>query len=440
MPSTRLISQAVALLLVSTSLLLAQDASSPMRQWPHWRGPLANGIAPHANPPIHWDATTNIRWKVEIPGEGSATPIVWQDRIFVVAAVPTEREAEEPVEPHADAKTKPPENYYQFVVICLDRANGHEVWRQTATEAVPGEGHHTTNTYASGSPTTDGQRLYVSFGSRGLYCYDLDGKLLWTRDLGQMRTRMGWGEAVTPVVHEDTLIVNWDHEDESFIVALDAVHGNIRWKVDRDEATTWNTPLIVTHEDRTQVIVNGKNRVRSYDLDGGEVIWQCGGQTVNPIPSPVAVDDIVYCVSGYRGAAAYAIPLSARGDITDSETVIWSYHDSTPYVPSPLVYGEQIYFTRSNNGILTSLNRMDGTLVFGPVRLPGIENIYASPAAAAGRIYFVGRDGTTLVLAHGQELEVLSTNRLDDPVDASPVLVDNQLFLRSANHLYCIQD
>jgi outer membrane protein assembly factor BamB len=401
---------------------------------------LANGIAPHATPPLEWDATTNVRWQVEISGEGSATPIVWQDRVFVLAAVPTSRPAEELIEPREDARTRPPNHYYEFVVLCFDRHSGRQLWRQVATEAVPREGHHPTNTYASGSPTTDGQRLYVSFASRGLYCYDLDGTLLWQRDFGHMHTRLGWGEAVTPVVHGDTLIVNWDQEDDSYIVALAAESGEVRWKVDRDEATTWNTPLIVTHEARTQVIVNGTNRVRSYDLESGEEIWQCGGQTVNPIPSPTAVDGVVYCMSGYRGAAAYAIPLSAQGDITDSDKVLWSFRESTPYVPSPLAYGDQLYFTRSNNGVLTSLNRHEGVPVFGPVRLPGIDNIYASPVAATGRIYFVGRDGTTVVVEHGPELKVLATNRLDDPIDASPALVDNQIFLRSANRLYCLQE
>jgi outer membrane protein assembly factor BamB len=428
------------LCLVWTAALWGQDPAARLRQWPHWRGPLANGIAPHANPPLQWDATTNVRWKVDVPGEGSASPIVWQDRIFVVTAIPTDRDADEPNEPDPSARTRPPDKYYQFVVICFDRASGKEIWRQVATEAVPHEGHHPTNTYASGSPTTDGERLFVSFGSRGLFCYDLDGTLLWQRDFGTMQTRRGWGEAVTPVLHEDVLIVNWDQETDSFIAALDAASGEVVWKTDRDEATTWTTPLIVPHNGRTQVVVNGTNRVRSYNLADGQVIWECGGQTVNPIPSPTTADGVVYCVSGYNGSAAFAIPLSATGDITDSATIIWSHHRSTPYVPSPLVYGDQLYFTQTNDGILTSLNRLDGSLIFGPQRLPEVDAIYASPVAAEGRIYILSRDGTTLVLEHGSELNVLATNRLDDPADASPALVDDQIFLRTAQHLYCIQE
>lgn len=408
------------------------------RQWPHWRGPLANGVAPHANPPLHWDQNTHVRWKVKIPGEGSATPIVWGNRIFILTAVPTDRRPEKQPEAHPDARTQPPETLFQFVVQCYERSTGQKLWERVACEAVPHEGRHTTNSYASGSPTTDGQRLYVSFGSRGIYCYTLDGDLLWQRDLGDLRTRRGWGEAVTPVVSGEYLLINWDNEDDSKLIALDSATGDIRWQVARDEATTWNTPLVVDHQGQTQVIVNGQNRVRSYALETGEELWQCGGQTLNPIPSPLAADGVAYCVSGYRGAAAYAIPLDVRGDVTDSDKILWSFNSSTPYVPSPILYGDQFYFTRANNGILTSVDKRNGTVRFGPARVSGIDNLYASPVAAAGRIYLVSREGTTVVLEHGPELKVLATNVLDEPIDASPVLVGNELILRSISHLYCI--
>lgn len=409
-------------------------------QWPQWRGPHANGVAPQAVPPLKWDGSNHVRWKASIPGEGIATPIVWGNRIFVVSAVPTDRVAEVPIQPDADARTQPPNRYFQFTVFCLDRQTGATIWKQVATESVPREGHHLTNSYASGSPSTDGKRLYVSFGSYGFFCYSLDGELLWSRDLGDMRTRLGWGEAVTPAIAGDALIVNWDHEDDSSLVSLDAATGEIRWQVPRNEPTTWTTPLIVSHQGAIQIIVNGQNRVRSYDAATGEVRWECGGQTVNPIPSPLVQDGVVYCFSGYRGAAGYAIPLDAEGDITDTDRVLWHHHDGTPYVPSPILVDKQLYFTRANNGILTSLRASDGTNVFGPERIPGINNIYASPVAAAGRIYFVSRDGITTVLQPGNELKVLATNELGEPVDASPVPVGKQLFLRSATSLFCIEE
>lgn len=429
----------IVVALFTTSLIADDQPDIASRSWPQWRGPLANGVAPHADPPVEWDEQTNIRWKVEIPGAGHATPIVWGDRIFLQTAVPTDRVAEEPPRPADDAKTTPPANIYQFVMLCLDRATGETLWSQVACEAAPHEGRHDTNSYASASPMTDGERLFVSFGSHGLYCYNLDGDRLWERDLGDTRTRFGWGEAITPVVHGDSLIVNWDHEDDSFIVSLDAATGEDRWRKARDEPTTWSTPLVVEHDGRTQVIVNATNRVRSYDLDSGALLWQCGGQTVNAIPSPVVLDETVFCMSGYRGSALLALPLSATGDITGGEEIVWSREGGTPYVPSPLLYGERLYFTQGNTGSLTCLDARTGAVVFGPVRLPGISNQYGSPVGAAGRIYIASRDGTAVVFSHADEFEVLAMNQLDEEFDASPVAVGRQLLLRGERHLYCIE-
>jgi len=419
---------------------VALGAEPHERNWPQWRGPRATGEAPLADPPLHWDAQSNIRWKIKVPGEGSATPIVWDDRIFVLSALPTDRLADQAPEPHPDAKTSPPKNIYQFVVLCFDRQSGRELWRQVACEAVPHEGRHSTNSYASGSPVTDGERLYVSFGSRGLFCYDLSGQLLWKRELGKLRTRFGWGEGTSPTVYGNSLAIVCDQEENSFLTVLDVRSGETRWRADRDEPTSWATPLAVTHAGRTQLIVNGTRRARGYDLATGEVIWECGGQTVNAIPSPLADDRTVYCMSGYRGAAAFAIPLDAQGDLTDTDRVRWSFKQATPYVPSPILYQGQLYFTRENSSVLTALAADTGHVRFGPQRLPGLSSVYASPVAAAGRVYFVDRDGTTVVLRHGPQLEVLATNKLEEPMDASPVLVGTQLFLRGKDHLYCIEE
>jgi outer membrane protein assembly factor BamB len=409
------------------------------RNWPQWRGPRADGMAPHGDPPVEWSEDKNIRWKVPVPGEGSATPIIWDDRVFLATAIETDRETPQP--PAADdAKTQPPAKIFQFVVLCLDRATGRELWRQVACEEVPHEGRHPTNTYASASPVTDGQRLYVWFGSRGLFCFDLDGNPLWQRHLGRLRTRFGWGEGASPAVHGDWVVANCDQEEQSFLAAIDAATGEIRWRVDRDEVTSWATPLIVEQQGRMQVVVNGTNRVRGYDLETGSVIWECGGQTVNAIPSPLAMGDAVLCMSGYRGACARAIPLNARGDITDSDTILWRHDEGTPYVPSPIVVGGRVYFTAANIGVLTCLDAATGAAVYDRQRLPGLSNVYASPASAAGRIYFVGRDGATVVLRDGPALDVLATNQLDDPIDASPAIVGRQMFLRGARHLYCIED
>ena len=446
MPRSRFLTGYTLALSIITFLTLAPTsrADQLVDNWPHWRGPHANGTAPTGDPPITWDARTNIKWQAALPGRGSATPIVWGDQVFVVAAIKTDRVAAPAdlpkTNPQLEIKTVPPTNYYQFVVLSFDRASGQLRWRQVAAEKVPHEGHHPTHSYAAGSPTTDGKFLYVSFGSFGIYCYDLAGKLQWQRrDLGRLNTRLGWGEAVTPVVHGDDLLLNWDQEENSALYCLDARTGKTKWRTERDEKTSWNTPLVVEFKGRTQVIVNGTKRVRSYDLSTGKPLWECGGMTVNAIPSPVAADGIAYCMSGYQGALAIAVPLDSRGDLSAPDKVLWRVKKGTPYVPSPLLLGNRLYFTQANNALLTILDIKTGQPLVDREHLPGVHSFYASPVAAAGRVYLVDRDGTTLVIRAGDSLEILATNRLDDPIDASPAVAGRQLFLRGEKNLYCIE-
>lgn len=433
-----------------------------LENWHQWRGPSADGSSPTANPPTRWDESTNVRWKVPIPGASSSTPIVWNGRIYLTTAIPTERKGK-PVSRAGSAPPVgsrgesgrggrgsrggfgggtmiPPENLFQFVVLCLDLKSGQLLWQKVATEQQPHEGHHPTHGFASASATTNGRLLLVSFGSRGIFCFDLDGNLKWQRDLGDMQTRNGFGEGTSPALHGDRVIINWDHEAESFIVCLDANSGEEIWRTGRDEPTTWNTPLFVEHDGVTQVVVNGTNRSRGYDLADGRLIWECGGQFTNPIPSPVTTGSLVYCMTGYQGYALYAIPLSARGDITGTDKIAWHRGESTPYVSSPLLYGGLLYFCKSRNGILTCLKADSGEEVFAEKRLEDIPEIYASIGGAGGKVYVTGRNGTTVVLKHGSDDEILSVNRLDEGIDASPVFVGNDLLLRGSEHLYCISE
>jgi outer membrane protein assembly factor BamB len=421
----------------------ADSGPQPIDNWHQWRGPQANGTAPRGDPPLTWDENTNIKWKAPLSGRGSATPIVWGNRVFVVTAVKTDRMAgpgdlPKP-DPRFETKTKPPTNVYRFIVLCFDRTTGKALWEKTAAEKVPHEGHHDSHSYAAGSPTTDGRHLYVSFGSFGTFCYDLDGNLEWQRELGRMHTRYGWGEAVTPVIHGNSLLLNYDQEADSALYCLDARSGETKWKKDRDEKTSWNTPLVVEHKGRTQVIVNATKRIRSYDLETGQELWECGGMTTNAIPSAIAANGRAYLVSGYKGAGAVAVSLDASGDVTGTDKVLWQYGKGTPYVPSPLLMDGRLYFTQGNDQHLTILDATTGKPLLEAKRLPGAKSFYASPVGAAGKVYLVDRDGTTLVLKAGDKLEVLATNRLDDAIDASPAVVGKQLFLRGEKHLYCIE-
>ena len=423
-------------------VLFAVDAVAQTAElnWTHWRGPNANGTAAaSARPPIHWDMTTNVRWSATLPGEGSSTPIVWNDQIFILSAEATQRKSEKPPVMNEASKTIPPDVYYRFWITSIDRATGKTHWQKLATEQVPHAGKHTTHTYAAGSPTTDGERLYASFGSQGIYCYSLGGELVWQVDLGDMTTRYGWGEAVTPVLAGDLLIVNWDQEQGSFITALDKRTGKEIWKVDRPkEVTSWNTPLVVEHVGRQLIVVNGTDRVRAYDSKSGAELWSCGGQTVNAIPSPVRFEDTVICMSGYRAALAVAIPIDAKGDITATSQIRWKIEQGTPYVPSPALSGRRLYFTGINADILSCVDAETGKSIADRKRLSGVASLYSSPLVAGGHVYFVGREGTTVVIKDSDSLETVAVNKLSGTMDASPVAVGSDLLLRSWGALYCI--
>jgi outer membrane protein assembly factor BamB len=415
-----------------------------LQNWHQWRGPDATGVAASGNPPIEWSATKNLKWKVEIPGNGKSTPIVWGNRIFVTSAINTGKVVEGAPRPEDQPQRqfgiKFPNTLYRFVVICLDRQSGKTLWEQTAVEEMPHEGHHADNSHASASPYTDGQSLYVSFGSRGMYCYDLDGNLRWKKKLDNVSTRLSFGEGSSPVAQGEIVILTRDNETSSTILAMDARTGETRWQAPREEISAWATPVIVEVNGQMQVITNASKRVRSYDLATGKVVWECAGQVANVTPSPVVSGKNVICMSGYRGSAALSIALDSSGDVTGTDKVRWKFDRDTPYVPSPVLYGDLLYFNKLNNGILTCLDATTGKVLMEQTRLPGISNIYASPVGAADRVYFTGRDGTTLVLKRGAELQILATNKLDDLIDASPAVVGAQFFLRGQHHLYCFQE
>ena len=459
--------------LLVASLAQAALAAESQSSWPQWRGPLATGVAPKATPPLQWDETKNVRWKVKIPGEGTATPIIWENRVFILTAIPSEK-VEQPATNTTNApaqtpastpdsaqqsqsgsgqrpgnrprgggggRSEKPDEPYQFVVLCLDRNTGKTLWQKTAREQIPHEGHHRDHGFASASPVTDGELLFAYFGSRGLYCYDFDGNLKWETDFGDMKTRNGFGEGSSPALVGNSIIVNWDDETENdFIVALDKRTGKELWRTPRNEKTGWTTPLVVEHDGKKQIVVNART-VRSYDADSGKLLWECGGQTENAIPTPVADADTVYAISGFRGAAAFAIQLGHSGDLSgDTNAIRWSHYKSMPYVPSPLLVDDLLYTVTGNNGVLSCFDTKTGSPHFEGERLEGIFGIYASPVSAGDRVYVLGREGTCLVLAKGPKLEILATNKIDDKTDASMALAGKELFIRGHEHLYCIVD
>lgn len=472
----------LAFILSSVAATAVTAAEASDGDWANWRGPQYNGTSPSAKPPVKWSEEENVRWKVPISGKGSSSPILWGDKLFVLTAVTVqsgavteeakEAAAEEPEAPQsreesADRPRRGPGNFpggpggsgrggprgrggfgrdaapatpMDFTVLCLDKSTGEKIWSKVAVQATPHESGHNTNTFASSSAVTNGEILVAFFGSRGIFCYSMEGKLLWKRDLGKQQTRNAFGEGSTPALYKNTIIIPWDHEGESYVLALDATTGEDLWKVDRDEATSWATPVVTEHNGTAQVILNGSTRVRSYDVASGKLIWECGGQATNPIATPIIYDGKAICMTGYRGYAVYAIDLDAKGDVTDNEDMIaWSRSDVGPYIASATLMNDRLYVTKSRDGVLYCLDANTGETIFGPERLPEASTLYSSLVGADGKVYVSDRDGTTVVLEDSPEFKVLAVNQLAEGIDASIAFSGEQMFLRSEGHLYCIQ-
>jgi outer membrane protein assembly factor BamB len=416
----------------------AQARTAPERFWGQWRGPYATGVSRTADPPLEWSETKNVRWKVEIPGRGSGSPVVWGDRVYLMTAIPVGVTGDASHTPRGGIEPRVP---HRFVVMALNRSDGKVVWEKTVREETPHERAHTDNgTWSSSSVAVDGEHIIAFFESRGLYAFDMDGKLVWEKDFGDKKMRNQFGEGSTPVLYRDRLVVVWDQQGgQSFVVGLNKKTGAELWRVNRTEIDTWATPLVVEHGSSAQVIVPGMNRLKSHDLETGAVVWESAGLTMNPIPSPVYEDGMVFAMSGFQGNNLKAIRLDgAKGDITGTPSIVWSLDRDTPYVPSPLLYDGILYVLKTNNGILSAFDAKTGKPHYSATRLTAVPNVFASPVGAAGRVYFPGREGTTVVLKNSPTLEVLATNTLDDGFDASPALVDKEIYLRGEKFLYCI--
>lgn len=430
----------VLLLLLVAAGAAGAPPGDTVHRWPQWRGPGGNGFAPGADPPVTWSEAENVRWKVPVPGRGLSTPIVWGDRIFLTTAVP-HGEAVPVTGSHVDGAhdNLPPERRQRFVVLALDVRTGKTLWERAVADEVPHEATHTTGSWASASPVTDGEVLVASFGSRGIFALDLDGNPIWQADLGDMQIRHAHGEGSSPALHGDTLVVSWDHQGESFVVALDRRTGAERWRRSRDEITSWSSPRIVEHQGRVQVILAATNRVRSYDLETGETLWEVGGLSRNVVATPVAADGLAFVANSYDWQAMLAIRLSGRGDLTGTPAVVWTRDRDTPYVPSPVLAEGTLCFIKHLQNVLTCVEAATGKVRFGPRRLPGVQGVFASPVIAAGRIYVPGRNGVTSVVDLSEPDGTLATNRLDDSFSASPAVVDRALFLRGDAFLYRIE-
>ena len=417
---------------------LHANVSDP-RNWAQWRGPDMTGVSRTAKPPIEWSETKNIKWKVQIPGRGSSSPVVWNDRVFVLTAVPVGVAGEAQ---HAPRGALPQRGVHQYKVLAIDRKTGKTVWEHVAREEEPHEPAHGDNgTWASSSAITDGTHVFAYFESRGLYAYDMSGKLIWQADFGDKKMRNQFGEGSTPVLYGNTLVVVWDHLNQpSYVIALDKSTGKELWRVDHPEMDTWATPLVVNHGGRPQVIVNAMNRVRSFDLADRQD--RLGG------PGHDDERDSVAGVRQRHGVHHERVPRQQpqgdqarrrQGRHQHHGAIAWQLDRDTPYVPSPLLYDNVLYFLKTNNGLLSAFDAATGKPHYQVQRIakaPG--EVFSSPVGADGRVYITSRDGVTTVIKHGPTYEVLAENTLDDGFDASMALVDNEIFLRGYKYLYAI--
>lgn len=424
-------------------LCLSSLAADPYEQWPGFRGPLQTGVAPHADPPVEWSEEKNILWKTELPGLGHSSPVVWDNQIFLTSAIPAGEPLAEPKysgRPGAH-NNLPITQKQQFVVLAYDRKTGDQLWQTTVNEQLPHEGGHETGTYASASPVTDGERVFAFFGSYGLYCLDgKSGEILWQKDLGDQFTKHGHGEGSSPALWKDTLLVNWDHEEDSYLIAFETTTGEERWRAKREERTSWSTPIIATVDEKPQAIVSATGAVRGYDLNTGKVIWWAKGLSDNVVATPVYGDGILYALSSYTFRAGMAIRIDdgAKGDLGSTDRILWRTNSRTPYIPSPLLYDGILYYLAHYQGVVTRKVGETGDEPTGPFRINNITDVYASPVAAAGKIYFVDRSGLVAVLSNDPEPQLLGSNFLEDSFSATPALVGDQLILRGQNYLYSI--
>ena len=364
-----------------------------------------------------------------MPGKGHSTPVIWGNTIFVTSAADREQTPSSQVN-----------SPLQFVIMAFDKNSGKELWKKVLAEEKPAEGStHNDNSWASNSPVTDGKHVYAYFGSRGLYCLDMQGNLVWSRNFGQMETRMNFGEGSSPALYKDKIAVQWDDQADSKIIVVDANTGKDVWVKKRDEPTSWTSPIIVEYAGKAQLITAGTNKVISYDLSNGDIIWQANGLTENVIPHPAYGDGAVYLLSGYRGNSVVAVDLSkAKGNIDGTDAIMWKLSKNAPYVPSPALYDGKLYYLFGNAGKLTCADAKTGEIYYEGQNLPDMGSAYPSPVVAAGNIYFLGSTGTCHVVKSGTNFQITSTNKLDDNFSASPVVSGNAIFLRGFNKLYCI--
>ena len=429
-------------------LALVLTSCSDTSKWPQFRGPDANMIVSGENLPTEWSEELNVAWTFDVEGEGWASPVVWGNQVFVVSTVAVKINKPGEGEEEQENQDLYLQDVYRWELSCVDIESGRELWKRVAHEGSPRNKKHARTNYASETPVTDGKRIYVYFGMTGLYCYDMDGALLWEKDLGAFETQRGWGTGSSPVLYKDKLYVVVDNEQQSFLVAMDAANGEEIWKVDRDEKTNYGTPFIWKNSVRTELVIGGQ-KARAYDPSSGELIWELQMDGHYNIPSPTADRNLLFMGNaGYRDVPGtfFAIKAGAEGDITpdsvslSSDGVAWFNQDAAFLAnPSPLLYNGLIYMVASRGGQITCLEAETGELIYQE-KVENVAACWASPWLNEDRIFFMDEKGVTQVIKAGREFEHLHENSLDDHFWASVAVAGDAYLFKGDKKLYCIKN
>ena len=397
-----------------SAVRMVADEGAGAAFWPRWRGPSGQGVATDGSYPDRWSATENVLWKTPVPGTGNSSPIVWGDYVFLTTAYDGGR---------------------RVSVLAYRRSDGQLLWETEAPEGPTDRRSHFKNGHASATPSTDGERIYVSFGARGLFALDFTGEILWRRDLGSMAAYHG--AAGSPLLYKDRIILYQDQYRNSFIAAFDARTGQELWKTSRDASVGWGTPIAVHVAGHDEIIVNSQRQVQAYDPDGGAELWRCRGTTYEVIPTPVVGYGMVFCASG-RAGPTLAITPGGSGDVSGTH-VVWRSPRGSPFVPSPVLYGDQLYMVNDMASIATSLDARTGEAFWqGRLGVARREGFSASPVAVNDQVFFTNDNGDTFVLRAGRTFELLHVNSFGEQVLASPALVGGRWYFRTGRNLYAI--
>jgi len=430
----------------------AGHAEELAQNWPRFRGPHARGVAEGHATPTTWDLESGkgVLWKTPIPGLAPSSTIVWGDSVFVTSAVNTEGGSFLKVGLYGSIDPVPDEPVHRFVVYRIDRKTGTILWERTAHEGVPRRPRHPKSTLANPTPATDGERVVAFFGSEGLYCYDLEGQLLWKKDFGPLDAAFfvapdaQWGFASSPIIHDGVVYIQCDVLNDPFLAAFDLETGDEIWRTPRDDVPTWSTPTVHETGDRTLLLANGWKHAGGYDAATGKEVWRLGGGGDIPVPGPVVAHDLVFLTNAHGSdSPIYAIRVGAQGDISlgDGETsndhIAWSIPRGGAYMQTPLVYGDFLYNCR-DNGVLSVYDAKTGDRKYQQRLGGGGGGFTASPVAADGKVYFTSEDGDVYVVRAGPQYELLATNALDEVTMASPAISEGTLYFRTRTHLIAI--